>query len=47
MSPEPAHKVLAQTCVGILLQLGLHIGDITDIVAIAKCGAEKAPLCSV
>ena len=30
ISPEPVHTVLAQICIGTLLQPDLHIGDITD-----------------
>jgi hypothetical protein len=41
ISPEPAHTVLAQTYIGILLQPDLDIGDITDSLPIAEiCGCK-------
>ena len=41
ISPEPAHTILAQSCISTLLQLDLHIGDITDTFPLAKYAAEN------
>ena len=41
ISPEPAHTVLARTCISILLQPDLHIGDITGRFPLAKYSAQN------
>ena len=40
ISPGPAHTILAQSCIGTLLQPDNHIKDITDSLPLAKY-AEK------
>jgi ankyrin repeat protein len=40
ISPEPAHTILAQTCISTLLQLDIHIGEITDSFPLAKYAAQ-------
>src|SRR5713226_8776311 len=41
ISSEPAHTVLAQTCISTLLQSDLHPSDITDGFPLAKYAAQN------
>src|SRR5258708_1972816 len=41
ISPEPAHTVLAQTCISTLLQPDLHFRYITDEFPLAKYAAQN------
>ncbi len=41
ISPEPAHTVLAQTCISTLLQPDLHSHDITDGFPLIKYAAQN------
>jgi hypothetical protein len=41
ISPEPAHTILAQSCIGALLEPDIHTGDITDNFPLAEYAAEN------
>jgi ankyrin repeat protein len=41
ISPEPAHTILAQTCISTLLQPDIDIGDITDSFPLAEYAAQN------
>ena len=41
ISPEPAHTILAQSCISTLLQLDIHFNDIENSFPLAKYAAQN------
>ena len=41
ISPEPAHTILAQSCISTLLQPDIHVGHVTDSFPLAKYAAQN------